>query len=129
MRIEHIALNVPESIEQTQWYVQHLGMKIIRQVNDPAQTHFIADENGHVVLEFYTRPQSTIPDYFNMHPLALHIAFVVDNFDSEYTRLIEAGATPIGDIEETATGDRLVFLRDPWGVCIQLAYRTKPLNP
>ena len=38
-------------------------------------------------------------------------------------RLIEAGATQHAPIENTPAGDTLVFLRDPWGMAIQLCQR------
>jgi len=33
----------------------------------------------------------------------------------------------VGDISTTAAGDKLVFLRDPWQVPLQLVQRLKPM--
>jgi glyoxylase I family protein len=123
MRIEHIALNVSNVREQAQWYVQHLGMKIARQANDVNQIHFLADESGKVLLEFYSNPNAPVPDYAATNPLVLHLAFYAEDIRAERERLIAAGATPEGDITQTQAGDELVFLRDPWGLCIQLVHR------
>jgi glyoxylase I family protein len=126
MQIEHIALNVPQASQQAQWYVQHLGMQIVRHV-DNNQTHFIADASGQVMLELYTNLTAPVPDYPAMKPHTLHIAFSVAVIESERERLFAAGATPEGDIEITPAGDRLVFLRDPWGICLQLAHRQQSM--
>ncbi len=49
----------------------------------------------------------------------------------EPPRLVEvvrtAGATSVGEIVETPTGDRFAMLRDPWGLALQLASRAQPL--
>ena len=51
MIFEHFALNVPQPAAQAQWYVQHLGFKIVRRREDAPFTHFLADETGcdHIV--------------------------------------------------------------------------------
>ena len=55
----------------------------------------------------------------------LHVAFFVTNAEAERTRLVAAGAKSFS--EETAPdGTRLMFLRDPWGVPLQLCQRAKP---
>jgi hypothetical protein len=38
-----------------------------------------------------------------------------------------AGATDTGIAETLSTGDEYLFLRDPWGLCLQLIKRLKPL--
>jgi len=43
--------------------------------------------------------------------------------ESERERLIQAGATPDGEINNTPSGDKLCFLRDPWQVTVQLVQR------
>jgi hypothetical protein len=41
--------------------------------------------------------------------------------------LLDAGATPAGEIVTTPTGDVMTFVRDPWGLTVQLVKRAKPL--
>ena len=36
MRIEHIALQVPAPIEMAAWYVEHLGLTVVRRERRPA---------------------------------------------------------------------------------------------
>jgi glyoxylase I family protein len=127
MKIEHIALNVPEPTKLVNWYVEHLAMRVARSNNDANETHFIVDEAGVAVLEVYNNPASPMPDYNAMNPLVFHIAFSVDDMEGTLRRLKEAGAEPVGAVNTTPAGDRLAFLRDPWGVPLQLAQRAKPL--
>ena len=109
------------------WYVKHLGFVIKRAAESPVPVRFIADASGKVMLEIYNNPKITPPDYFKMDPLFLHIAFVCDDVRGTMKRLIEAGATQHAPIENTPAGDTLVFLRDPWGMPIQLCQRAKPM--
>jgi catechol 2,3-dioxygenase-like lactoylglutathione lyase family enzyme len=126
MKIEHVALNIPDPVKAVQWYAEHLGMRIIRLSNEPPYIHFIADSEGESLLEFYCNPAAEVPDYASMNPLILHIAFAVDDIEATRARLVAAGATAVS--ETTApNGDQLAMLRDPWGVPVQLVKRVKPL--
>ena len=127
MRIEHIAINVEQPTELVAWYGEHLGTKVVRENKAVNQMHFIVDESGKVVLEVYNNPASPMPDYRHMNPLEFHIAFAVDDIEAARQGLIAAGATPEGEIDITAAGDKLAFLRDPWGVALQLVCRAKPM--
>ncbi len=64
-----------------------------------------------------------------MDPSRLHVAFATDDVPGVRARLIAAGATPAGGIVVTAEGDQFAMLRDPWGLALQLAHRTRPLVP
>ena len=129
MRIEHVAFNVAEASAQTQWHVDHLGMRVLRRVGDPNQTHFMADQAGSAIVELYSNPAVPVPDYAGMSVFALHIAFAVDDLQAELDRLLAAGATADGDIYEVPSGDRMAFIRDPWGLTIQLWQRVQPMLP
>jgi glyoxylase I family protein len=127
MNIEHIALNVPDSTAMAAWYVQHLGLRVLRKQEQAPFTHFLADQAGRVVLELYQHTKAALPDYAKLDPLSLHIAFTADDVARERQRLLDAGAKPAGDIVTTDTGDVMTFVRDPWHVTIQLVKRAKPL--
>ena len=127
MKIEHVALNVAEASKIAQWYVEHLGLKIVRDVGDANQTTFLADDNNQTLLELYSNPIADVPDYAATSPYILHIAFSVDDIEGERERLLAAGATKEGEIQTLPSGDKLLFMRDPWGLTIQLAKRAKSL--
>ena len=56
-----------------------------------------------------------------------HIAFSCDKIDETVEKLVAAGAIIASEASNTAAGDRLAMLRDPWGVPIQLCKRANPL--
>lgn len=125
MKIEHVAFNVADPVAVAAWYCEHFGLRIVRHIPQPAQTHFLADPEF-MVLEIYCNPPDQVPDYGSMDPLLLHLAFTSLDPTADTKRLIAAGATLV---EETQLpdGSHLVMLRDPWGLAVQLCQRAKPL--
>ena len=123
MRLEHIAFNVNDPAALAAWYVANLDMKIVRSFAEPPYIHFLADSVGKSLIEIYSNPLGAVVDYGNHHPVTFHLAFSVDDMDATRQRLVAAGAALDGDIDDRANGDRLAFLRDPWGYTIQLVQR------
>jgi uncharacterized glyoxalase superfamily protein PhnB len=126
MKIEHVAWQVQDPVAVANWYVKHLGFRVLRKLEKSPLTHFIADETGNVVVEIYNNPAATIPDYRATNPLHLHLAFVANDPDAERERLTKAGATLHEDLM-TPVGDRLIMMRDPFGFAIQLCKRSIPM--
>jgi predicted enzyme related to lactoylglutathione lyase len=122
MRFEHFALNVADSRAAAAWYVEHLGFTIVRSVEQSPYTRFLADETGRTVVEIYSNQTATIPDYRNQHWLVVHFAVVSRDADADRARLEKAGAT-LATVDALPDGSRLVMMRDPWGVCVQLCQR------
>ena len=110
----------------SEWYSRHLGLKLVKQVNESPFTTFMADSSGRVMIEFYNNPPNNVPDYSSMHPLLLHLAFVSDNPDADRDRLINAGATLVSE-DRLEDGSHLLMLRDPWGFSIQFCKRGVPM--
>jgi catechol 2,3-dioxygenase-like lactoylglutathione lyase family enzyme len=129
VRFEHVALNVADPINMAKWYVDNLGMKVLREGPAPINARFLADSGGNMMLELYHNPPDAVPNYAAMDPLLLHMAFMVDDVDAVRQKLIAAGATPAGEVTTTPAGDRLAMLRDPWGLAIQFLRRADPMLP
>ncbi|MCY4378174.1 MAG: VOC family protein [Spirochaetaceae bacterium] len=127
MKIEHIALNVPDPAAIADWYVANLGMRIVRQSGAPTHTTFLADSDGETVLELYHFDGAAVPDYAAQDPMMLHLAFTSRNAVEQARELAAAGAQLHGEPRATGGGDTLIFLRDPWGIALQLVERTEPL--
>ena len=127
MRLEHIAFNVPDVRALAAWYVENLDMRILRIVDAPQQMHFLADSAGKSLIEIYTDADASFIDYAERHANTFHLAFAVDNIESTRERLIAAGATQDGGINVTPAGDRLAFVRDPWGNAVQLVERQQTI--
>lgn len=127
MKIEHIAYQVAEPAAVSDWYCDNLGFSVKRAGTDVAQTHFLADESGQIMIEIYANPTIDVPPYWEMDPLTLHLAFVCGDISQSIKRLQEAGATIATETMITPLGDELAMLRDPWGMAIQLCNRATRL--
>jgi glyoxylase I family protein len=127
VKIEHTAYQVEDPVALAKWYVAHLGMTIKRAQTASPFGHFLADDGDAVMLEFYANPKVAQPAYRQMDPLMLHLAFRADDVAATRARLIAAGATPVGDIQQNDDGDTLAMLRDPWGLAVQLVRRKTPM--
>jgi catechol 2,3-dioxygenase-like lactoylglutathione lyase family enzyme len=127
MKIEHVAFNVSDPAALARWYVEHLGLTIRMALDKPPFTRFLADDGGAVMVEFYNNTEAPLPDYRQQDPRTLHLAFVSADVVADRQRLIEAGAVPVGDIQQMENGTALAMLRDPWGLAVQLVYRAEPM--
>lgn len=121
---EHTALNVPEVDESGQWYCDNLGMQVLRSGES---VRFLADSTGRLIFEFYTNSAKPIPDYAQMDPATMHLAFYASDIPAAIEKLTAAGATIVGDYEVSETGDEMAMLRDPWGIPLQLMKRAEAM--
>ncbi|MCC5906041.1 MAG: VOC family protein [Balneolaceae bacterium] len=126
MKIEHFAINVENPLEMAEWYVKEMGLKIVNQSEIAPFTTFLADDSERVMIEIYKNPADQVPDYRNMDPLLLHLAFVSEDPAKDKDRLLQKGAALVSD-DLLDDGSHLVMLRDPWGICIQLCKRGTPM--
>lgn len=126
MKIEHIAINVENPLSMSDWYVNHLGLKVVRQLEEAPYTTFLADNSGRVMVEIYNNPANQVPDYRNMNPLILHLAFVSEQPEQDKKKLQEAGASLVTD-DLLDDGSHIVMMRDPWGFPIQFCKRAVPM--
>src|SRR5215210_3168925 len=93
LNVEHFACNVADPNAMAAWYVEQLGMRIVRRVAAPPHVHFLADASGRVVIEIYSSAADPVPDYAAMHPMRFHLAFLADDPDAAKAALVEGGAT------------------------------------
>lgn len=126
MKIEHTAFNVEEPVLMARWYVEHLGMKVLRRTTGSPYAHFITDDSGTVMIEIYGNPDAPLPDYREMNPGQLHLAFVSNDIPADTSRLLVAGATIVADVHQMGD-DTFAMLRDPWGLPLQLVQRAMPM--
>jgi catechol 2,3-dioxygenase-like lactoylglutathione lyase family enzyme len=126
MKFEHFALNVPDATATSLWYENHLGLTVVKKMEESPFMTFMADDSGTVMLEIYTNPKGETLDFTAFHPLAVHLALVSENPTEDMNRLIKAGATLFSD-DIHPDGSHLIMLRDPWGICLQLCKRAMPM--
>ena len=127
MNLEHVAFNVADPVAAAKWYCDNLAMKVVRRGTSSAKAHFIADERGKMMLEFYHNEEVKVPDYRAIDPLALHVAFSVEDVRAAQERLLKSGAKAVGEPSANKDGDHFAMLRDPWGLPVQLVKRTAPM--
>ena len=127
MKIEHLALNVPDPVAMARWYVDHLGFSVKRRYVEPPYGHFLADDSGQVMLELYGNPAAEQLNLPALAPAALHLAFVTKDAAADIRRLVAAGATHVSGVDIATNGDELAMLRDPWGFALQLVKRSQPM--
>lgn len=123
---EHLALNVADPVTVAAWYVDHLGMEVVKRGDAPVHMHFLADAGRRALIELYCNASAPADVYAAMAPAQLHVAFSSADPDADAARLVEAGAVRIEHVRYD-DGSYLVMLRDPWGLPIQLARRTTPM--
>jgi catechol 2,3-dioxygenase-like lactoylglutathione lyase family enzyme len=126
MKFEHFALNVSDATAASNWYEEHLGLKVVKKMTESPYMTFLADDSGTVMLEIYTNPKGETLDFASLHPLAVHLALVSEDPDEDRVRLVEAGAKVFSD-DILPDGSHLVMMRDPWGLALQLCKRAVPM--
>jgi glyoxylase I family protein len=127
VKLEHVALQVEDPVAVARWYVDHLGLTVARAQEESPFGHFLADEGRSVLIEIYRNPKASLPDYRQMDPLLLHLAFSAEDVAGTRTRLLEAGATTESEVQVNEAGDEMAMLRDPWGVAIQIVRRKRSM--
>lgn len=126
VRVEHFGFNVPNAPNMAKWYVENLGMKVIRESGSPTFGRFISDKNENTTLEL-SQNDAPLLDYKNISHMSMHLAFESDDLQSIKEKLLSAGAKLVEDISKTPTGDQVLMLRDPWGQSIQFVRRAEPM--
>ena len=122
--IEHIGLVVTDSRAMAAWYAQHLGFDILRSF-DTGSGHvaFIQSPATGLIFELITHCDRPPIEPALSDPLQFHIALKTDDIICQRDRLVAAGATFVTDCPTDDPDARVMVLRDPWGLFIQLAQR------
>ena len=122
MKFEHYAINVADAVAVSDWYIANCGLTARVAMDKEPFTRFLADDTGRVFIELYSNPTAPFPDYSEMSHFLYHLAFEVTDVEVEKERLMAAGCTYV---EELGDGDktRLIMLRDPFGIALQLCQR------
>ncbi len=122
MKLEHVAIDVPDAEAFIAWWSENLGFR-----RSAPGSGFILDDTGTMGLEIYrTGETPAAPDYKAMNAMTLHIAFVSDDVQADVDRLVKAGAT-LEQLKVDNPAFHMAILRDPWGVAIQLCKREKSI--
>ncbi len=118
MKLEHVAIDVPDAEATIAWWCENLGFR-----RSAPKSAFIIDDSGEMGLEVYrTGETPAAPEYTAMNSMTLHVAFVSEDIQADVDRLVAAGAK-LETITLENPAFQMAILRDPWGVAIQLCKR------
>ena len=118
MKLEHFAIDVPDSEAFIEWWCKNLGMR-----RSAPKSGFIMDDSGTIGLEIYrTGETPAAPNYAAMNAMTLHIAFASDDVKADVDRLVAAGAK-VEQLKLDNPNFHMAIVRDPWGVSIQFCKR------
>jgi uncharacterized glyoxalase superfamily protein PhnB len=127
MRPEHFELNLTDSRAKADWYIENLGLKIVRKGGAPSFGFFVSDAKDNMMLELNQDARYPVLEFEKINYNSFHVAFVVDDVKAMRDKLISAGAKLAEEIKNTPAGDQVVMLRDPWGQAIQFVKRVNPM--
>lgn len=127
MRPEHFELNLVNSEAKADWYVENLGLKVVRKGGAPSFGFFVSDIKDNMMLELNQDARYPVLEFENINYNSFHVAFTVDDVKAIKEKLIAAGAKLAEEIKNTPAGDQVVMLRDPWGQAIQFVKRVNPM--
>ena len=122
---EHLAINVQDKDQVAQWYKDHLGAQVAREV--PGTMIFLKDDRGTVFLELFSNSSAPVQNWAEVHYLTFHLAFEAEDPRAKAEYLMNHGAT-LAEAFREAGGDQLIMLRDPFGIPLQLVKRTTPFQ-
>jgi glyoxylase I family protein len=122
---EHLAINVQDKEQVAQWYNDHLGAQVAREV--PGNMIFLKDDRGTVFLEIFSNPTAPVQNWSEVHYLTFHIAFEAEDPKTKAEYLLSHGAS-LEEAYREAGGDQLIMLRDPFGIPLQLIKRAVPFQ-
>lgn len=120
--VEHVAIASPSPQVLAQWYVDHLGFRVITEYDG---NYFIKAPNG-AVLEIITA-QGVRAEQKMYDPGLRHMAIAVHDFDAALASLRRENVEFLGEPYATPQGNRLVFFTDCEGNILHLIQRVRPL--
>jgi glyoxylase I family protein len=119
--LEHTAIASPDTRKLAQWYVDHLGFRIISEY----EGGFFVRAANQTLLEIIpaegARAEAKMRD-----PGIRHLAIAVTDFDRAHASLREKGVNFVGE-PFVNLGNRLVFFTDCDGNLVHLIQRERPL--
>jgi uncharacterized glyoxalase superfamily protein PhnB len=122
-----ISLNVADVAASAAWAKEHLGF-----TEDMAADGFVSlshPQAGFNLIYLATGLPSFKPASAAGAADGLLVVFTVDDIDTEYARLRDAGVTVVTPIETEPWGERYFQMTDPNGVVYQLVQWVEPTDP
>ena len=121
--IEHVSILCRDMDASLEFYSRMFNAQIMfqRKMDDGKAITYLKIGNSMLEL-MYMGPASEPVDareHYGVH----HIGIKVSDFEKAYSRLRDNGAEFLGEPFSPIKGFKLLFLRDPNGAVIEIAYR------
>ena len=124
MTFTHVSVRTSDMDRSVNFYLEHLGMKLIRRREIPqnnAEIAFLGDEGSDFSLELTQyRDQERFEQAEYGNRLFDHLAFHVDDLRGLVDRIRRSGFTVTDPPFELSPGRWLAFIEDPDGTLIEL---------
>ncbi len=119
--LHHVALICTDYARSRRFYVETLGLTLIREVYREERQSWKADlQIGASQLELFSFPAPAVrPSYPEATGLR-HLAFTVDDLDPVIARLVDAGIAVEPIRVDPYTDQRFTFFSDPDGLPLEL---------
>jgi lactoylglutathione lyase len=121
LRLAHTAINVKDMNVSLNFYVEKLGMKLIKRKYIPennAEIAFVSDGNSNHLIELTNWKNNR---EYNEGDQLDHLAFKVDDIEKTLSRLKNGGVNIAKDIFTLSTSEkRMAFITDPNNIWIEL---------
>lgn len=123
MYVEHPGIAAKDPQALAQWYIDMLGMKLLRQAGPT--TFFLGFDKG-ACIEIYAATTPAEPIAHNYVQGMTHTAFYTEDFEATRAMLLEKGVQPAADpvIREDL---KLALMRDLEGNLFHLIHRSQEI--
>jgi catechol 2,3-dioxygenase-like lactoylglutathione lyase family enzyme len=121
--IEHVSIRCRDVEASAEYFHRMFDAEVVLKRNLDESRRIFFLRIGDSMLELMEMGPGLEPPAPMEHYGAHHIGIKVDDFDASYRDLKEKGADFLGEPFEPTPGVRLVFLQEPNGTVIELAYR------
>ena len=120
-QIHHVAIICSDYHAAKEFYVEKLGMPLVREVYRPEQQDYLRMlQQGDTVLELFIKADApkriTKPEAMGLR----HLAFHVENVETAAAWLNGLGIETEPIREDLCNGGRYVFFKDPDGLPLEL---------
>ncbi|TLQ05745.1 VOC family protein [Pediococcus stilesii] len=120
-KIDHIAIICTDYVKAKEFYVHHLGMKVVEETERLNKNDVKLDlEYGGVMFELFIKPDAPKRVSYPEAAGLRHIAFETDNIEADVEELKSKGI----DVEKIRRDDlnnqKMTFFFDPDGLPIEL---------